>query len=115
MNMKFSNIVLGSFASVLLSACSSVWNGAGDNLTVAEKHPISVDSQVVTLTLDVDPTTNELSDVNKSQLKAFAFQYMQNGHGPLTITAPSGGFDDRVGQETSSCLLYTSPSPRDRG
>ncbi len=102
MKIKLSNIVLGSVSAILLSACSSVWNGAGDNPTVAEKHPIAVDSQVVTLTLDVDPSTNELSSVNRSRLKAFAHQYMQNGHGPLTITAPSGGFDDRVGQETSS-------------
>ena len=95
-------LLLSTFSAIALSGCSSIWNGAGDNLTVAERHPISVDSQVTTLTLDVDPSSNELSQLDKARIKAFALRYLQNGHGPLTVTAPTGGIDDRVGQETSA-------------
>ncbi len=102
MKKLVKTLIIPSVSVALLSGCSSLWNNAGDNPTVAEKHPISVDSQVVTLTLDVDPTTSDLSKIDQARLKAFALTYMQNGHGPMTITAPTGGADDRVAQETSS-------------
>ncbi len=100
-NIKF-NILAGFLSATLLTACNAVWNGEGDNPTIAERHPIAVDSQVVTMTLDIDPTTNELSSIDRSRIKAFALAFMQNGHGTLTVTAPTGGGDDLVGQETSS-------------
>ncbi len=102
MKNLFKQILIGSTSVMLLSACNTVWNGAGDNPSVAERHPISVDSQVVTLTLDVDPSSSELSAVDKARIKAFAYSYLSSGHGPVTVTAPTGGADDNVGQETSA-------------
>ncbi len=91
-----------SMVAILASACSSVFNGPQHALTVAEEHPISVDSQVVTLTIDADETTTDISDVDKARLRAFADAYLRNGHGPLTITAPSGSAQDFDGQEMAS-------------
>jgi len=87
---------------ILSSACSSMFNGPEDTLTVAETHPISVDSQVVTLTIDADATTSDISGVDKARLRAFAVAYLREGHGALTVTAPSGTGDDLDGQEAAS-------------
>lgn len=103
MKNVFLKTALITSATIVLSACSSsLWNTAGSNPSVAERHPISVDSQVVTMTMDIDPTLNDLSDINRARLKAFGLSYLNGGHGPITVTAPSGGADDLVGQEMAA-------------
>lgn len=84
------------------SACAGLTNGAEQAQSVAQAHPIAVDSQIVTLTISVDPTMTELSDVDQARIKAFADAYLINGHGPLTITAPSGSSTDLDGQERAA-------------
>lgn len=97
---KFAVIACSSLA---LTACAGgPFNGAQHAETVAEMHPISIDSQVVTLTLDSDPSTTDLSGLDRARLRAFAGSYMNNGHGPLSITAPSGSGQDFDGQEAAS-------------
>lgn len=91
-----------STTALMAVSCASVFNGPEQAMTVAEEHPISVDSQTVTLTINVDPTVNELSDMDQARLRAFADAYLRNGHGPLTITAPSGTSRDFDGQELAS-------------
>ncbi len=68
--------------------CAAGFNGQEQALTVAEEHPISVDSQTVTMTMA--ETSGELSSLDQARLRAFADSYMRNGHGALTVTAPSG-------------------------
>lgn len=92
-----------SLAALAAAACAGgPFNGEEHAMTVAEAHPISVDSQVVTLTIDADATTTDLSNVDKARLRAFADAYLRNGHGPLTITAPSGTSGDFDGQEMAA-------------
>lgn len=95
-------LTLIAVAAATAVGCSSVFNGAEQGISVAEEHPISVDSQVVTLTIDVDPTTSDISAIDKARLKAFADSYLRNGHGPLTITAPSGTSGDFDGHEVAA-------------
>lgn len=95
-------LVLFASLAALAAGCAGAWNGPEKAMTVAEEHPISVDSQIVTLTIDLDRSATELSSVDKSRLRAFADAYLVGGHGPLTITAPSGTSDDLDGQETAS-------------
>lgn len=96
-------IALAATAALFSASCASgPFNGPQHSATVAEEHPISVDSQVMTLTLDVDPTVSDLSDIDRARLRAFADAYLNDGHGPLTITAPSGGENDFDGQEAAS-------------
>lgn len=95
-------LALLSTTALLVASCASVFNGPEHATTVAENHPISVDSQIVTLTIDVDPTVSDLSDVDRARLRAFADAYMRNGHGPLTITAPSGTSQDFDAQERAA-------------
>ena len=77
-------------ASICASSvgCAAQFNGQEQALTVAEQHPISVDSQTVTMTMV--PPAAKLSSLDESRLRAFADSYMRNGHGALTVTAPSG-------------------------
>ena len=103
MNAVTLKVALLSAASMLTVSCGGgMFNGAEHSLTVAETHPISVDSQVVTLTISVDQTTTDLSNVDKARLRAFADSYMTNGHGPLTVTAPSGAGNDNDGHEAAA-------------
>ena len=97
---KFSTIVL--VASAISSCASGPFNSEQHALTVAEAHPISVDSQVITMTIDVDPSTADISNLDRARLRAMANSYLQSGHGQLTVTAPSGGGADFDGQEAAS-------------
>jgi len=94
-------------STLLAASCASVFNGPQHAMTVAEEHPIAVDSQVVTLTLNVDPTVSELSEIDKARLRAFANAYLTTGHGPLAITAPSGTLKDFEGQELAADIRKT--------
>lgn len=76
-------------AAVSSLGCASQFNGQEQALTVAEQHPISVDSQTVTMTMA--PAGVAMSSLDQSRLRAFADSYMRNGHGALTVTAPTDG------------------------
>lgn len=78
--------VLSAAATALLAGCAGAWNGPEGALTIAEEHPITVDSQVVTMTVGVDGV---VSDVDRSRLASFANAYLENGHGPVSISAPA--------------------------
>lgn len=96
-------IALLSAASLMTAGCSGgPFNGPEHALTIAEEHPISVDSQVVTLTINADPTTTDLSTVDMARMRAFASSYLNIGHGPLTVTGPSGAGNDSDGHEASA-------------
>lgn len=97
----FKAMLLTASATLAVS-CASPFNGAEHAMTVAETHPIAVDSQVVTLSISADATTTDLSAVDKSRLRAFVDAYLINGHGPLTVTAPSGSGSDFDGQEMAA-------------
>ena len=94
MSNDMMKLIATASAAALLAGCAGAWNGAEQAMTVAEEHPISVDSQVVTLTIAIDPATNELTSLDKARLRAFADAYMNGGHGPLTVTAPAGTSND---------------------
>lgn len=103
MTSKFCTIALLSAASLLATACSGgLFNGPEQALTIAEQHPISVDNQVVTLTIATDETTTDLSNVDRARLRSFVDAYLTNGHGPLTVTGPSGAGNDSDGHEASA-------------
>ncbi|MGE0408823.1 MAG: CpaD family pilus assembly protein [Amphiplicatus sp.] len=99
-------IVLMAAASALAAGCAGAWNGEQQSLSVAEEHPISVDSQVVTMTIGLDSKTSELSAIDKARLRAFADAYINNGHGTLTVSAPSGAGSDRQGEERAAAARH---------
>ncbi len=98
----FKITLLSAFALTAAGCSHGFTNGEAHSATVAETHPIAVDGQVVTLTIRADETTTDLSNVDKARLRAFADSYMNNGHGPLTVTGPSGAGNDHDGHEASA-------------
>ena len=80
-----ARVMLMALTSGLAAGCASSFNGQQDALTYAQEHPISVDSQVVTLTLASDDVT----EIDRARIKAFANAYLNNGHGPVTMTTPA--------------------------
>lgn len=94
--------VLLSTVALLAASCAGPFNGPQHALTIQEEHPISVDSQTVTLTIDADQTASDISDMDRARLRAFADAYMIDGHGPLTITAPSGSGGDFDAHEAAA-------------
>lgn len=99
-------ILLASAAAALLAGCASVedtfFNNADDALSPQEEHPISVNQQVVTLRIAMDPLASDISNIDKARLRAFVQSYFRRGHGPVTITAPSGSGNDLMGQEMAA-------------
>ncbi len=79
-------------AAVLLAAggCSFKTNGADVALSNTQRHPITVDQQVVTLTLSAEDADAGLSDLDRARIRAFARSYINNGYGSVSVTAPSG-------------------------
>lgn len=78
---------LVSVAAVALSACVNPINGIDDAMTVRERHPITVDAQTVTLTLDAEASSERLSDLDTARVRAFADAYVRRGHGALSLMA----------------------------
>lgn len=82
-------------AAALAGGCAGAWNGADEAISIAEEHPITVDSQTVTLTLDVDD--GGLSAMDQARVRAFADAYLTGGHGPLSVTSPAGAGSTKAG------------------
>lgn len=74
-------------AAAAATGCATKFNTAEYALSVAEEHPISVDSQTVTMTL---ASGAGLSSLDRARLRAFADSYLRDGHGALTVTGPGG-------------------------
>ena len=95
MKSSISRLTIAAAAAALAGGCAGAWNGADQAISIAEEHPITVDSQIVTLTLDVDG--GALSATDEARLRAFADAYLTQGHGPLSVTSPSGAGTGRAG------------------
>jgi pilus assembly protein CpaD len=83
-----------SFVAVAAAGCATKFNGPEHALSIEEEHPISVDSQTVTMTL---ASGGALSSLDRARVRSFADAYMRDGHGALTLTttgADAGRADD---------------------
>lgn len=88
MNNTVKSLLLVATAIGSVGCAATKFNGHEQALSVAEEHPISVDSQTVTMTM-ARPAAAGVSDVDTARLRAFASAFMNNGHGALTVTSAS--------------------------
>ncbi len=103
MTIVVQKIALLSAVSLMAAACAGgPFNGPQHAKTIAESHPIAVDGQVMTLMISADASTSDLSNIDRARLRAFADSYLTGGHGPLTVTGPSGAGNDSDGHEASA-------------
>ncbi|MEM6536556.1 MAG: CpaD family pilus assembly lipoprotein [Pseudomonadota bacterium] len=70
------------------SGCELYRNKTADAISYTEAHPISVDTQTVTLTLSPS-ATGELSSLDTAKIRSFASTYLAKGHGPISFTSPN--------------------------
>lgn len=105
-NSKF-RFVCTAAVSLLAVGCAGAWNGPEDALTIAEEHPITVDSQVVTMTVAVE---DAMSALDRSRVVAFANAYLANGHGPVSISAPEASKRYDAAAEVRKALNDTGVS-----
>jgi pilus assembly protein CpaD len=98
--MRILTTLLMSAAALSAAGCATKFNAAEHALSIEEEHPISVDSQTVTMTMAPGAA---LSSLDRARLRAFADSYMRNGHGALTLTSP-GGADDGQGADIRAAL-----------
>lgn len=76
--------------AVGLAGCGG-FNGIEDaEYDASYTHPISVEADVATLNVEVVAGQPGLSPSERSAIEGFAAAYRQRGHGPLTISTPSG-------------------------
>lgn len=73
-----------------LAGCGG-FNGADQvQYDASRVHPISVSPDVVTLNIDIPPGQPGLTVADRSAIAEFAASYRERGHGPLTVSTPSG-------------------------
>ena len=103
----------------------------GDNATISETGTISSDIQNtdnLTMKLATRPTGNVVIDLTSSDTGEFTISPSQmtftsdnwSTDQIMTVTGQTDGIEDGTVQvfaraNINTCLLYTSPSPRDRG
>jgi pilus assembly protein CpaD len=103
MNSKMKSFLALSVSALLVTACAGSFNSQRVAPTnPADAFPIMVDQQTVTLTIVADKSLSELSSMDKARLSAFVGSYAREGHGPITVTAPSGNRADYFGQELAA-------------
>ncbi|MGV8995697.1 MAG: CpaD family pilus assembly protein [Parvibaculaceae bacterium] len=80
-------------ASLALAGCGG-FNGAEEaEFGASYDHPISVQPDVPTLKITA---SNALSVEDRSALKGFVAAYKERGHGPLTVSTPSGSANTAI-------------------
>lgn len=100
--MMKTSLLLGA-AVILLSACGTIIaNGPNDAMTHYERHPITVDQQTMSLAVTIDPTSHGLSRGQLAEIDGFVTAYRTRGHGPITVTAPSGTVADLDAAQTAA-------------
>ncbi|MEO1014733.1 MAG: CpaD family pilus assembly protein [Pseudomonadota bacterium] len=104
---------LAFLACAMAAGCGTFKNTAQDAISVAEEHPISVDSQVVTLTLTPTNGDAALSRLDAARVRAFAETYMRKGHGPISITEPDGAAFAAAFASNVEGALYDAGVSRD--
>lgn len=84
-------LATGILAALALGLAGCGFNGVDQaQYDAARVHPISVQPDVATLNIDVPPGQPGLTAATRSAIADFAAGYRERGHGPLTVSTPSG-------------------------
>ena len=82
--------LLALAATLTLAGCGG-FNGAGQAYDgPSQTYPIAVNADMQTLNIAAPRTKSALTDDERAAIAAFADGYKARGHGPLTVSPPSG-------------------------
>jgi pilus assembly protein CpaD len=83
----------------VLAACSSpMANGPQHAMLVEQKFPISVEPQMSSIGVRVDPGLQRLDPADIARVEAFAERWKERGNGAVTVSAPQGSPNQRAGE-----------------
>jgi pilus assembly protein CpaD len=81
------------------AGCSSpMANGPEHALSVERKFPISVEPQMTTIGVRIDPGLQRLDPAEVARVEAFADRWKERGQGAVTVSAPQGSPNQRAGE-----------------
>lgn len=80
---------LSLLALLALAACQSPFNGANDALSVAERHPINVDTRMISENIAVGPETFTLTAAEREAARRLLEDFRVRGVGKLSIASPT--------------------------
>lgn len=86
-----STLVGGACAALSLSACVAIPKEEPPPPTRADRHAIAVAQTGARLDVAVTANDFALTMEQRGQLDSFAREYLRGGHGPIVLSAPSGG------------------------
>lgn len=84
---------------MIVSACSSpLANGPQQAILIEQKFPISVEPQMTTIGVRIDPGLQRLDPADVARVEAFADHWKERGQGAMTVSAPQGSPNQRAGE-----------------
>jgi pilus assembly protein CpaD len=90
-------------AGMLVAGCSSpMVNGAQQTGYGAPRFPISVEPQMTTIGVRVDPGLQRLDPAEAARVRNFADQWKERGQGVVTVSAPQGSPNQRAAEAAMS-------------
>lgn len=84
-----------SLAALALTACTAISNDERHYQTEDTMHPIAVDPQTVVMEVTASLDDMDLSAIDRARVRNFASYYKDKGHGPITLTMPSGSLNTK--------------------
>ncbi len=89
-NISSARFLAALALAFALAGCGG-FNGANEAQdSPADNHPITVSADMQTLSVAASRGKNGLTDDERRAVAGFAAAYKERGHGPLTVSAPSG-------------------------
>lgn len=83
----------------LAAGCSSPLMNGPEHVTVPAKHfPISVEPQMTSIGVRIDPGLQRLDPSEVARVQAFAAKWKERGQGVVTVSAPQGSPNQRSGE-----------------
>lgn len=96
----------------LVAGCSSPMVNGPEHVTVPERNfPISVEPQMTSIGVRIDPGLQRLDPAEVARVEAFAERWKESGQGVVTVSAPQGSPNQRAGEaammQTVSVLRHS--------
>lgn len=98
MQAHLSKLIVASAVlslALLAAGCSSNSDMGDLQYDAAANHPITVEPRTVSLALPFESSAEELTPRDENRLRRFATEYLNSGHGALSIVAPPSAQSQR--------------------
>lgn len=92
-------VVALAILGVAAAGCSHpMMNAPEHSVSVTERFPISVEPQMTTIGVRIDPGLQRLDPADRPRVQAFAERWKDRGQGQITVSAPHGSPNQRAGE-----------------